>query len=348
MNLLDFVQKYDPQNQFAVLKHSFRQIEFAWRQSINLEYIDTGKIKNIVFTGLGGSAIGGDLLRNFLGSELKFPYRVNRNYNLPEYAGENTLLIVSSYSGNTEETVSAAKEGVDRGCQVVFITTGGAIEEFARENKIPPAKLKTGYQPRYALWINFFTLLKTFQLLNLIPNQNEIAEDVIDLLKRKGDEYSAENNPAILFAERLTGFIPVVYGYADYTDAAALRLKSQFNENSKVHAFYNLFPELNHNEIIGWETFSESGCNLFALFFEDEVYHPRIKERINFTARIVKESGAPVEFIKSAEENFKLRLIDLIYFTDWITYYLSVLRSKDPSEIDNINLLKDHLAKTKD
>ncbi len=223
MNLLDFVQKYDPQNQFAVLKNSFRQIEFAWTQSINLEYVETEKIKNIVFTGLGGSAISGDLLRNFLGKELKLPYQVNRNYNLPEYADENTLLIVSSYSGNTEETISAAKDGLERGCQIVFITTGGVVEELARENKIPPVKLKSGFQPRYALWINFFTLLKSFQLLNLIPNQNKTAKVAIKLLQEKGNSYSEENNAAILLAGKLIGYTPVVYGVTDFTDAASVR-----------------------------------------------------------------------------------------------------------------------------
>jgi len=348
MNLLDFVQKYDPQNQFAVLKNSFRQIEFAWTQSINLEYIQNEKIENIIFTGMGGSAIGGDLLRNFLGNELKIPYQVNRNYTLPAYAGENTLLIVSSYSGNTEETISAAKDGLSRGCQVIFITTGGIIEELAQENKISAVKLKTGFQPRYALWINFFTLLKSFQLLNLIPNQNKIAEASIVLLREKGNDYSEENNSAISLAGRLIGFTPVVYGVSDLTDAVTVRLKSQFNENAKVHAFYNFFPELNHNEIIGWETYGEKENSLYTLFIEDEIYNPRIKERITFTSDLLRNTGVPVEAVSSSQPDFKLRLVDMIYMTDWVTYYLAVLRSKDPSEIDNINLLKDHLAKTKD
>ena len=261
MNITEMIKKYDPENQYEVLMESYKQIEYAWNNNIDLSSIDVKRIKNVIVTGLGGSAIGAELFQNFIRTEFELPFNVNRNYELPLYTDEETLVIASSYSGNTEETISALKNAIDKNCQTICITTGGKIEEIARNNNIALALLQKGFQPRYALWINFFTLLKIFHNLKLVPDQNEIVVNAVELLKTCGEEYSKQNNKALELAESLVGFIPVVYGVSGYTSAAATRLKGQFNENSKLHAFFNNYPELDHNEIIGWESFNPEKNN---------------------------------------------------------------------------------------
>lgn len=343
MEICELISRNDPERQFDVLKNSYSQIEYAWNNKINLSQIDVSQIHNIVLSGLGGSAIGGDLLQNYLRDELKFPYQVVRNYNLPGYVNENTLFLASSYSGNTEETLACAEAALKRKSQIICITTGGKLEAFANNNKLPLAKLLPGFQPRYALWINFFTLLKIIQTLKLIPDQNKIVEQIIPLLKSKGNEYSENSNKALEFAEKLTGYIPVIYSVSDLTSAVGARLKGQMNENSKLHAFYNYFPEQNHNEIIGWETFSEKQFNAKVINILDADYHPQIKKRFEIVSELVKKSGAEVLNIQSDLNDFKLRLMDNIYFGDWVSYYLAVIRNQDPTSIKNINYLKEHL-----
>lgn len=342
MNYHEMVAKFDLSNQFEVLKDSYQQIEYSWNLNFDVSNINVAKIKNVIVSGLGGSAIGGDLLQNFLRDELKYPYQVNRNYQLPFFANENTLVVASSYSGNTEETISALNDAIKRKCQIVCITTGGKLEELAKENSIPYANLMKGFQPRYALYLNFFALLKLISSLKLVSDQNKVVEKSISLLKKKAEDYSKEKNEAIKLAEDLIGFTPIIYSVSDVTSVVAVRLKGQFNENSKMHAFYNFYPELDHNEIMGWEGY-RSTMNFKVINILDDDYNEQIKKRFEITSYLIKKNGGEIINLRSNEENFKLRLIDLIYLGDWVTYYLAILRGVDPTTINNINYLKEHL-----
>ena len=344
MKIKDYVSNYDPENQFNVLVNTFEQIEFAWNNKINLKRLKGKTFSSIIVSGLGGSAISGDLLQNFLGNELKMPYSVNRNYSLPAFVNRDTLLIASSYSGNTEETIEVIKKGIKKKCSIVAITTGGTVGKIAQENNIPVVKLKKGSQPRYALGLSFFSLLKVFQEIDLISEQEKVVKKIISLWKKKGKEYSKDGNYAYKIASNTLGFIPVIYSVADVTSAIGYRFKCQLNENSKLHAFHNLFPELNHNEVIGWETFHEKQFQTKVFNIIDKSYHPQIKKRFKITSELIRQRNAEIINIKSNENDFKVRLMDMIYLCDWITYYAAILRAKDPSEIENIHILKKSLA----
>lgn len=344
MKVKEFVQKYDPQNQFEVLINSYKQIEYAWNNEFSLTKIDTSAIGNIIVSGLGGSAISADLLKNFLADELRLPYLVNRNYHLPKFANEKTLFIASSYSGNTEETISALNDAIKNKCKIVCITTGGKIEEIAKSNNIDCIKLQKGFQPRYALGLSFFSLLKLFQNLKLINDHSEIVEKIKNNWQQNGVLFSSDDNPALSISQKLLGFIPVIYSVADSTASVGYRLKCQLNENSKLHAFHHEIPEMNHNEIIGWESYQEKIFNSKIINIFEETYHPQIKKRFAILKEIFDKSGVETLEIKSNEENFKVRLLDLIYLGDWISYYTGVLRGYDPSEIDNIHTLKEKLS----
>ncbi len=344
MNISEYTAKYDLQNQFNVLVETYSQIDSAWGNEIDIEKLKTRKFRNIIISGLGGSAISGDLIGNFLKDDLKLPFFVNRNYTLPEFTDKDTLLVISSYSGNTEETISVLEEGIKKKCPMICVTTGGKIGEMAGKNEIPIVKMKPGFQPRYALGSSFFSLLKVFVHLGLIPPHDEIVIKIRNLWEQKGKEYSAENNIAYNCAEQLIGFIPVIYSAADITSAAGYRFKCQLNENSKLHSFHNIIPELNHNEIIGWESFNSNQFNAKLINILDQSYHPQVKKRFEITTELAVKKGLEYMNIESEEEDFKVRLMDLIYLFDWITYYTAVLRGFDPSEIDNIYTLKERLS----
>ena len=343
MNISEMILKYDPENEFQVLIDSYKQIEYAWNNQLDVSSIDKSKIKNIILTGLGGSAIGGDLIQNYFRTELNYPYTVNRNYDLPLYADNETLVIASSYSGNTEETLSALNQAIEKKSQIICVTTGGKMEEIARTNNIPVIILQKGFQPRYALWINFFSVVKALHSLKLVPDQNENVKQAIDLLKRKGKEHSGDHSSAVNLAENMIGFLPLIYAVSDYTSVVATRLKGQFNENSKQHAFFNNLPELDHNEIMGWESFKPQQANIKLINILDDDYNPQIKKRFTVSSDLIAKAGAEIINLKSEEPTSKLRLIDLIYLGDWTTYYFAIIRAVNPTAIENINYLKAHL-----
>ncbi|MFC2094544.1 bifunctional phosphoglucose/phosphomannose isomerase [Bacteroidota bacterium] len=343
MELKKLIEKHDTQNQFKVLVESYRQIEYAWENKVDIDLSYAKNINNIIVAGMGGSAISADLLKPFLRDELKVPLFVNRDYVLPEFADEKTLVIISSYSGNTEETISCFKEAVKKDCKIIAVSTGGWIKNFAKENGFPCINLKEGFQPRFALGVSFFTLLKILQSVELIPSQDEVVNEITLLWKNKGIEYSGEENIALKHAEELAGFIPLIYSSANF-EAIGYRLKCQFNENSKLHAFNNVIPELNHNEIIGWETFQDKELNAKLITIVDNDYHPQILKRFEITRELAQKSGVEIIVLKSNEINIKVRIMDLILLCDWITYYLALFRGCDPSEIDYIHELKQRLA----
>jgi glucose/mannose-6-phosphate isomerase len=330
---------YDTEKLNNVLKLSWQQIEYAWKK-IDLSSLNTGKINNIIITGLGGSAICGDILKNFLRNELDRPIEINRTYDLPIYAGKNTLVIVSSYSGNTEETIAALKSAIEKKCLIVVMTTGGEAENLARENNKCIVKLQKGFQPRFALYSSFFTLLRIMQDLNIIGSQDSVVVNIIDLLKRLSNNLESESGEAFKFAVSIKEYIPVIYSVTGFNDSAGKRFKCELNENSKVHAWVNEYPELNHNEIVGWETIKESGVKYINIIISDDEISPRIKKRIEIMNELLGKEGIDILNIKGNSITFKERLFEVIYFCDWVSYYLALLNKKDPGEIDFIHTLK--------
>lgn len=344
MNISHLIKKYDPENQFSVLINTFEQIDYAWNNVFDISSLKKKSFSSVTVTGLGGSAISGDLIQNFLQNEITLPYFVNRNYTLPAHCNKDTLLIASSYSGNTEETLEVLNLAVSKKCYIICITTSGKMLEVAQKNNLPVVMLQKGFQPRYSLGLSFFTLLKVFQQLGLIQEQSQIVHNIIELYKNRGLEYSKEKNYPLKIAQKMIGFLPIIYSCADNTNAVGNRFKCQLNENSKVHAFDNVYPELNHNEIVGWETVLNDNFKSIVINIIDDCYHPQIKKRFDISSNLIKEKSVDIIELKSDRASFKERLLDLVYLTDWISYYLAIIRGKDPSEIDNIHFLKKHLV----
>jgi glucose/mannose-6-phosphate isomerase len=342
MQIQDFIKKFDTQNQFTVLKETYKQAMDAWNNKIDLSKLKKEKYSSIVFCGLGGSAISGDLLCDYLSGELKIPFNVVRGYSLPSFVNENTLVIISSYSGNTEESISCFEQALKKISKIVVITSGGKIGDIAAVNKIPVVNIQGGFQPRYALGLSFFSLLKIMQELGIASEENNVKK-IIDLWQKRGEEFSLENNQAVQIANEMIGFIPVIYS-SEFLSSTGYRLKCQFNENSKLHAFHNSLPEMNHNEIIGWESYKEKQFHTKVIYLTDKEYHPQIKKRFDTLKEMLVEQNVEVLTLSSDEENKKVRIMDLIFLSDWISFYTSVLRGFDPSEIDFIHRMKQRLT----
>ncbi|MCE1190480.1 MAG: bifunctional phosphoglucose/phosphomannose isomerase [Ignavibacteria bacterium] len=344
MTIAELTKKHDPDNLFTVLTDTWKQAEYAWGLQPDVTSLANRKFTNIIVSGLGGSAISGNLVLNFLKDELRLPMMVNRNYQLPKYAGADTLLIASSYSGNTEETISALKQGLAAGCGIVCLSTGGTVKEIAAQNGLPFVQLQPGFQPRYALGNSFFALVKVFQSLGLVESQESVAVEMIALWKAMGEELAAENNRAVQFAEKLLGTYPVILSVADVNETLGMRLKAQLNENSKLHAFTTLLPEHNHNEVVAWESYRGEQGNLSTIIIQDPEYHPQVQRRISIITELISKTGCPIFTLSSSYTTHKMRLAELVFLIDWISYYAGILRGQDPAEIDNIHYLKKKLS----
>lgn len=342
MDLNNFIKKYDKQNQLDVLKNSYQQLVEAWNVDVDLSEIKKNKFSSIIFCGLGGSAISGDLLSDYLMGELHVPFIVVRGYHLPSFVNENSLVIISSYSGNTEETISCFDQALKKKSKIIVITSGGKIGETASVNKIPVIRIRSGFQPRYALGLSFFSALKIIHLLGF-SDETKNSKKIIDLWQKKATDYSSENNNAFIIAEQLIGFIPVIYS-AEFLSSTGYRMKSQFNENAKLHAFHHTLPEMNHNEIIGWESYREKQFQAKIIYLLDKDYHPQNKKRFEILKDILSEQKADVITIASNEDDKKVRIMDLIFLADWISFYTAVLRGFDPSEIDFIDRMKQRIS----
>ncbi len=338
--------KFDSGNMYEVLKDLPSQITTAWNNKFSVDRNEFTNLSNIVLTGLGGSAISGDIAITFLHKQLKIPFAVNRSYQLPNYAGKDTLVIACSYSGNTEETIAAYEDALNKGCKIVSIGSGGEIQKLSEKNGRLHINVSRGFQPRCALGLMFFNLLK-------FVNESKLAfisDDTIDLLfqslKKSSEIYSTESERPYNDALKMIGKFPVIHS-SDILQSVNVRFRCQLAENSKVLSYSGIIPELNHNEIIGWEKYDGYNSPFLVIQLIDESDHPRNKLRFEITKKILSESGVELLQIQSVEKTFEARIMDLIYYTDWVSFYLAVLRKVDPTPIKNINTLKESLAQIK-
>jgi len=304
-------------------------------------------IVNVVVTGLGGSAIGGDLIRMISQARSVIPIVVNRDYTLPAFVDEKTLVIASSYSGNTEETLASYREALKRKAKVLVITTGGELKKKAQSDEVPVITVPGGMSPRAALGYSFFPLLVVLEEQGIVPRKHFKIEETIKLLKETRDRLYPEvpetDNPAKLLAIKLFGKLPVIYGIAGITEVIAVRWKGQFNENSKHPAFFNVFPELNHNEIMGYEGDKALLSKMEIVILRSPEENDRIKKRIDITRSLIEGVVGGITEIWPEGESSLERMLYHIIFGDYVSAYLAILNRKDPTEIDFINRLKDRM-----
>ncbi len=345
------ISRIDTQNMFGVLKAFPQQI----KQSIQIG-LRSPKFKNdfdkLIILGMGGSAIGGDLINTYytLSSiNKKIKIIINRDYSLPFEIDDKTAIIASSYSGNTEETISAFEQALKYTRNIITISSGGDLTKISQDHDIPVIIMPSGYQPRCAIAYSFYPMLyllinsKVFQKEeNKIYDEIHETSDAFDQLAKSYSKLSNEN-PAYNLAHKLQNKIPLIYTSNNFY-SINLRWRCQIQENAKNCAFGNMLPEMNHNEINSYSYPALFKNSIFPIFIRDKSDHPRIKARFKAMETIFKDMNVEVQNISSGEYNLLMRIFDLIYLGDWTSFYLAILNNIDPTPIPIISKLKNNLG----
>jgi len=300
---------------------------------------ESKNIQNIVITGLGGSGIGGTIISELISDTCKVPILVNKDYFLPAFVNENTLVIVSSYSGNTEETLSAMQDAITKKAQIACITSGGKILEMAKQHQFDFIEIPGGKSPRACIGYSLVQLIKILTAKGFASKS--LFSDLEKTIVLLDNETSGIKNEAENIAKKLLNKIPVIYSLGS-CEGAAVRFRQQINENSKMLCWHHVFPEMNHNELVGWTTKNE---NLAVVTFHTSFDYDRTVKRYEVCKPIFTKYASHVIDI-TAKGNSKLeQFFYLINTGDWISCYLADLRGIDPVEVKVIDNLKGELAK---
>jgi glucose/mannose-6-phosphate isomerase len=308
------------------------------------KYLD---IQNIIILGMGGSAIGGDVTRVIAQNTCTVPIIVNRSYNIPEWVDSHTLVLASSYSGETEETLSAFAQCREQNCPIMVLSTGGKISKNADEYGLDKITITTGLQPRAALGFSFSLILLVLNRLKFVKDKViTLIKNSIEPLELLSNELKKTKNSLLAMAEQIHATCPIIYGSEDLTWVAALRFRGQLAENAKMLSFHHHFPEQNHNEIEGW-TVNPDIMNKFSIIWlKDEGDHNGTRMRMKISSLLL-ESCASTQFtITQQGDNRVERLLKLIHYTDWVSYYMALLNNVDPTPVNRIQQLKSKITES--
>jgi glucose/mannose-6-phosphate isomerase len=347
---LDDLRSIDRSGMYDILLRFPAQVEEALTigESARLPKPPRG-ITSIVLTGLGGSGIAGDLLRSYLAGRLGVPLIVNRHYTLPAFVGRGTLLLVSSYSGNTEETNAAHRAALRRGARIVCISSGGTTARLAARHRTPLIRIPGGLPPRGALGYSFFPLLLALTRMGFVPSRPREISETVALLRAQAKAFSdpeSEGNPAVALAEMLDRRVGILYAAADLLEPVATRWRGQLEENAKTLAFTHTLPEMNHNEIVGWQVLTDAMKEMQVIFLRDPEDHARVQTRIDITRSLLLPSTGRITEVWSQGVGRLARMFSLIQLGDWVSLYLAAAHGVDPMPVTAIDRLKKALADT--
>ncbi len=297
------------------------------------------EIRNVVVCGMGGSGIGGKIVSQWVSDDLSVPFVCVNDYVLPYFVDEHTLLIASSYSGDTEETLSALEDGLNKGAHVVAICSGGKLAQLAKEHNFDAIIVPGGNPPRSALAFSLVQLVAIFEKLELVTiRYTAQLESSIKLISDNIDEIHSEAKKLATF---LYGKMPIIYATSMF-EGIAVRARQQLNENAKVLCWHHVIPEMNHNELVGWSGGSEKFAPIFLI---NTNMYDRNAFRLNLSKEVMEEKGAKAFFVEAKGESMTQESIYFIHLIDWASLYLSEIKSVDPIAIPVIDYLKGELGK---
>lgn len=345
---LEEIQRLDSENILRNIQEFPEQCEQCWQDFQNFA-IPTGFIqaKSVLLCGMGGSGIGGAVAAS-LAKYAEIPILTWSDYDIPGFVNKDTLVIITSYSGNTEETISSYKKAAERTNKIITITTGGKIGSLSTNFRNPLYKINYGSEPRAALGYTLTAILAIFAKLNIIELKNDDFREAIILLKGLQKKIDvavprASNNAKIL-AERLVGKIPVVYGSGILSEVAR-RWKGDFNENSKTASYFEIIPELNHNSLVGLQFPKDLRSKIFVVILQSKFDHPRNRLRQNITAQILEKNRINYDYLLLEPSPTPLsEILQVIHFGDYVSFYLAMLNNVAPDPVTVIEFLKDKLA----
>jgi len=340
--------KYDPESMLTALHEMPSLCQEAWQMAMNFKLPpDYASIDKIVILGMGGSAIGGDLVSSLTISEAKLPVIVCRDYDLPPFVDVKTLVIASSYSGNTEETLSSFEQALKTKAKKLVITTGGKLKAIAQKSNVPVFSFDYQAQPRAALPFSLIPILCLLQKLGLISDKSKDLNETVEVLRQLSQQIKetvpTSQNQAKQLARKLFKHLPIIYS-AGIVAEVAHRWKTQLNENSKAWAFYEVFPELNHNAIVGYQFPTELAGKIVIILLDSALLPKRIQLRYRVTCQLLKQAGVSYQIIDGIGVSSLSQIMSLVLFGDYVSYYLAILYQIDPSPVKAIDFLKKHLA----
>jgi glucose/mannose-6-phosphate isomerase len=343
--------RLDPGGMGATVRDLPDQCRDAWEEARRLELPPAYReIERIVILGMGGSAIAGDILRLLLARECPVPVLNQRHYALPPYVDDRTLLIASSFSGDTEETLSAFQQGLATPAKKLVLTTGGSLLTTARANGVPAFVFQFHGEPRAAFGYGLMPLLAIAETLGLMQG---VARDVDETLSameslrsRIEEEVPLTENAAKQLAGRLTGRLPVIYG-AELLTEVAHRWKTQLNESSKVWAFYEQLPEANHNALVSYVLPKEVARLVFVLYLRSPDLHPRVALHYEYSRKALAEAEVEYAEVQAEGKSALAQAMTSVLMGDYVSYYAALLNGVDPTPTTDIDSLKAWLARQK-
>lgn len=348
-NYESLIKKYDKSNMFEMISGFSGQIHDSikfmenWSTKKNYSNIET-----VLITGMGGSAIGGDFVSAILSKECAVSISVNRCYNIPGWVNEKTLVIASSYSGNTEETISAFKLALERKCQIICVTTGGELEALAVRSNLDIVPVPKNLQPRAALGHSLTLNLLLLEKTGIIVN-DQIKSQLLSALTSLENwqeqlQIIKDENQGCIIAEKIENTFPIIYAGTGWTSVCALRFRGQLAENSKMLSSYNIFPEQNHNEIEGWTCYPEIIGNTSIVWLKDRDDHVQIQKRMQITKELLHSIPSAIIEVEMTGKTPLGRMLKLIHLLDWVSYYAALINKVDPSPVNRITQLKTKLV----
>ncbi len=294
---------------------------------------------NVVLTGLGGSGIGGSIVQNFVFDKLSIPFIVNKDYFLPSFVNENSLVIISSYSGNTEETLQAMKQALKVKATIICITSGGKIEKLAQKNGLDCIVLPSGMPPRACIGYSMTQVLFVLNAMGLISNSFE--KDIKAAIKLLNTKSASIKTKARGLAKKLFGKTPIIYSGPAF-EGVAVRFRQQINENSKMLCWHHVIPEMNHNELVGWR---DKDDTRHVVIIRDEKDYKRTQMRMEINKKVIKKYAKGISELYSEGKSYWEKVFYFIHLTDWVSVYLADMRDQDAVEVKVIDFLKGELAK---
>jgi len=342
------VRAADPSDMLGSVAALPRHVAEAYANGVAASGLpDLAGLTSVVCCGMGGSAVAGDVLKQVFRERLGLPVDVSRSPVLPAFAGPSTLVVVSSYSGNTAETLAAFHEAAARGCRILAITGGGTLSDECAERGWAAVHVPGGFQPRAAVGHLTFAMLGALEAAGLLPSLAEGVDEVVVELERAAadlaPEVPVERNPAKALAGRIGDRIPVIWGIEGLASVAALRWKTQMNENGKVPAFASAMSELDHNEVVGWTRPYGERCAVIGLRHDAEP--EELPPRFPLSADIAREAGATYEEVRVTTRLPLATLFGLIVVGDFVSCYVALRRGVDPTPVAVIDRLKAALAR---
>lgn len=338
------IKKLDPKDVLGSTKLLVAQCEQVIEDSKSFELPEEYKsVKNVVFSGMGGSALGAQVVLSLYKDNLSVPFYINNDYSLPNFANEDTLVILSSYSGTTEETLASANEALNRKCKIVAITTGGDLENLLKSKNYPVFKLEPKNnpcgQPRLGTGYSVFG---TIMLLSKAGILNVDNSSLLSSLKPSKEHEEMIVTEAKSLANKLINRIPVIFA-AEHLIGTAHVLRNQLNETSKNFSAYSPLPELNHHLMEGLK--NPENKNLTVVFLESDLYNDKLKKRVELTKDVVEKNDIPFVSYKAGSPEKLGQVIEVLSLGGFLTFYLSMLYDQDPSLIPWVDYFKEQLKK---